>query len=655
LSGENLAQGPAQMEVPGESGSSMPETPVEIIGVVVPSRVSEVIPEYVTPSIPASHGDLFVTETPKPKRRKPRPTGLGNEPATPNRILAPELPVVTAPVAATTFDSLDFVDNAINASSLFIPADPAGAAGPEHVVSVTNVSIQFHDKSGTPLLDSVAGGDVTGISLASFFAALSPANPTFDPKVIYDQDAGRFVVVTLELQDVFLGDASDASRILLAVSDDSNPLGAWYMVAVDSKVTIGVDSWADYPGFAVDEEAVYVTANMFGFFTSGATFTGNRVWIFDKFTGAGGGLYGGGTATVSLVNPVPVGGFEGTTQPAHIFGTAPTVPNVGTWFVYFSGLSNGSAEFLQVSRLDNPVGPGVLTLSGPFFLNLGDIDDLSGEIPDAPQLGTAETVETNDRRTLNAVWRNDGLYTVATIDPKTGDTDAGQATAHWIEVDTTIPGTPVLADQGNIGGEDIAVGTHTFFPSITVNDSDDLAIGFSASAPTIYPSSFYTTRTATDAAGTTTGSATLALGLDYYIRTFDSTPACDTPAASNRWGDYSGMATDPFDQCFWAYNKHAVVRGSGLTGGCNGRPAIEDGRWGTAFAYFCESCATNLELSSKTVSGSESFSTRDNLTASTVTVESTGDLTITSGSVLLDNGFAVDLGGELSITIGPCM
>ena len=54
------------------------------------------------------------------------------------------------------------------------------------------------------------------------------------------------------------------SRILLAVSKTSTPAtataGDWFFHAINAKTVIGgVEHWADYPGFAVDEEAVYIT------------------------------------------------------------------------------------------------------------------------------------------------------------------------------------------------------------------------------------------------------------------------------------------------------------------------------------------------------------------------------------------------------------
>ncbi len=160
--------------------------------------------------------------------------------------------------------------------------------------------------------------------VGSFFAPLAPVNRLFDPKAIYDQYAGRFLVVALERQDP----PSNTSRILLAVSDDSDPNGSWYFHAINSKINInGNDTWADYPGFAVDEEAVYITNNMFTFVTR--EFAGSLLWIVDKQP-----FYSGGAASVAVYDPSGAvgGGLAATTmQPAHIFGSAPA--GVGTWLV----------------------------------------------------------------------------------------------------------------------------------------------------------------------------------------------------------------------------------------------------------------------------------------------------------------------------------
>jgi hypothetical protein len=453
-----------------------------------------------------------------------------------------------------SFEAANFDTNITTFGSVFIPPDPIAASGPNHVVNVFNVSIEWYTKAGVRQNQQ---------SLFSFFSSQSPTTSTFDPKVIYDQYNGRFVVVTLEK-------TATNSFIYLAVSDDSDPNGIWYFQTIPSLVTIGMTNyWADYPGFAVDSGAIYITNNMFDLPTS-TLYGGVRLWIVDKGAGTG-GLYDGSTSTVNIYDPYALSGFPGfatTTQPAHMFGTAPT--NVGSFLVSYSGLSGGGVESVQVVRVDNP-------LTGPTFnrqtVSAGDIDNTAiNPIPDAPQMGTATLIETNDRRALNAVWRNNELWMSATVLPPSG-VDTGQATAHWFELNTTTLATLTLSDQGDVGGEDIASGTYTFFPSVAVDAYGNVGIGFSASAATIYASAYYAGRDSGDPAGTVDSSVLLASGTDVYTRTFGS--------GRNRWGDYSGISLDPADEAtFWVYNEYAITRGTPTN------PGPEDGRWGTRYGSF---------------------------------------------------------------------
>ena len=448
----------------------------------------------------------------------------------------------------TTYEGINFDENATLNGSYFIPPDPIGAAGPNHLVSVVNCAIEWFTKAGVKQNSQRLGRNSGGL-VGSFFATLGPLNATFDPKVIYDQYNGRFIVITLEQQS-----SPQASRILVAVSQTSNPNDGWYFHSINSLINIGSNSWADYPGLAVGTDAIYITANMFTF--SGGGYAGGRLWIIAKSP-----FYSGGTATVTVHNPYPAG--QATTyQPAHMFGTPQS--NVGTFLIAYSGLSDGTNEYVNVVRVDNP-------LSAPTFnfqqFSLGNIDNTTGAYNNAPQLGTPTLIATNDRRSLNAVWRNNSLWSVFCIVPPSG-VDAGQVTAHWVRINTTTLGSLTLTDQGNIGGESIATGCFTFFPSIAVNSSNDVCIGFSASAATIYPGAYFTGRVSSDPAGFTINPDSVRRGRDYYIRTFGS--------GSNRWGDYSGSCVDPADdQTFYVFNQYAFTRGTPFGG--------EDGRWATAF------------------------------------------------------------------------
>jgi len=492
-----------------------------------------------------------------PESSVPLPA-LGEQPQPP----APDAPIPLAPLDLLdgTIEGINIDEDGTN-NSLWIgsiPPDPIGAAGRADLVSVVNTSIEVHSKTGTQRASQ---------SLASLFSPLTPLS-LFDPKVIYDQFADRFVVVVLDATEVSAGDPSDTSRILLAASDDDDPMGTWYLHAVDSVVSIGeTDHWADYPGFAVDEEAIYITANMFPF--GAGLMGGTRLWIVDKAA-----LYANGSPAVTVHDPqvetgltAAIGGGILVMQPAHVFGTAPG--GLGTFLVMYGGLSDGVDEALAVLRVDDPLGSPVFAAYQ--FVELDNVDDTSAAMPDAPQQGTAELIETNDRRSLHAVWRDNSLWMTTTVVPPSGD-DAGQATAHWVEIDTSDVDALSLADQGSVGGNDIDTDAYTFMPSIAVDADGNVGIGFALSSPSDYAGAYYTGRRASDPAGTVRATKTLAAGQGPYLRTFSGT--------RNRWGDYSGMALDPVDEVtFWVFNEYALTQG--LTDA-----NLHDGRWGTKWGSF---------------------------------------------------------------------
>ncbi len=465
--------------------------------------------------------------------------------------------------AITPILGINFDTDADLSGYYHIPPDPHGAVGPLHLVAVNNTSIWWANKDGTSQVSKRLGKNAS-TAIGSFFETLSPVNGTFDPKVIYDQYNGRFVVITLERAQNSSAaiDPANTSRILVAVSATSDPNGTWYYHAINSKINVsGTEAWADYPGLAIGPDAIFITSNLFSY---AGSYQGSRLWIIQKGNGSG-GFYEGGSASVSIYDPATLASVDAVTmQPAHMFGVLPN--NVVTYLVRYSGFNDKINEYLSIIEVNG-------TSLAPTFTNtwilLGDIDNLS-TMNNAPQNGSTDSIETNDRRTLQAVWRNNFLYSTETIIPNSG-VDANQATAHWTKMNASVAGGLALFDQGICGGEDIASGTYTFMSSIAVNVNDEMVLGFAASAPTIYPGAYYAGRIPTDPAGTTPYTGTLKAGEDYYYRTFGG--------SRNRWGDYSGMSVDPADDItFWIYNEYASTRGTVFSS-----YPTEDGRWATAF------------------------------------------------------------------------
>lgn len=495
----------------------------------------------------------------------------------------PSVPALRESYASLTFDQIALV----NDNNFFhIPPDPHGAVGRRHIVTVVNTAIAWYTK----------GGERQEVySLSDFFAPLNPRTNTFDPKVLYDPFADRFVVLTLERTDASSDpNAGNTSFIFLAVSDDSDPNGAWYYQKINAKLrfvnanTGDIEAhWFDYPGFAFDEEAIYVTGNMFTF-GNPIYYGGSRVLILAKGKGSG-GLYDGGVSEATFYDPK-----EETNAPfdlgyrvARVIGAASS--GVGTWLVEYSGLYSleTGVNFLSIVRIDDPLDSPSFTQN---FVALGNVDDNDAPMPDAPQRGTTARIETNSRRALDAVWRDDALWMTTTIVPPISDAgDAGQATAYWVRVDTAPLGAPAVENQGQIGGEAIAEGTYTFFPSVAVNASGNAAFTFSASASTIYPGAYVTGRRPSMAHGATIGAYVLQRGEDYYVRTFGG--------AENRWGDYTAAVVDPTDGSFWFINQAALARGTTFNG--------ESGRWGVFFGRAPARLPARLDVFSAAAAGGD--------------------------------------------------
>jgi len=87
--------------------------------------------------------------------------------------------------------------------------------------------------------------------------------------------------------------------------------------------------------------------------------------------------------------------------------------------------------------------------------------------------------------------------------------------------------------------------------SLAMDQSQDIALGYSLSSSSIFPTIMYTGRQVTDPAGTMESEAQIFAGTGSQTDT------------SNRWGDYTSMAIDAADDCtFWYTNQYYVTTAS---------------------------------------------------------------------------------------------
>jgi Tfp pilus assembly protein PilE len=87
--------------------------------------------------------------------------------------------------------------------------------------------------------------------------------------------------------------------------------------------------------------------------------------------------------------------------------------------------------------------------------------------------------------------------------------------------------------------------------SIAMDQSGDMALGYSVSSSSVYPSVYFTGRVATDAPGSMEGEQLVINGTGSQT------------GGLSRWGDYSAMTVDPTDDCtFWYTQEYIQSTGS---------------------------------------------------------------------------------------------
>lgn len=427
----------------------------------------------------------------------------------------PTAPTDTSPPAVASFQALN--DN--NAS---IPPDTHGAVGPNHLMTTLNTQVRIQDRSGN-ILSTVA--------LDSFWASVNGGSSAFDPKVLYDPYGNRWMFVSCDDAD------TTHSGLLIAVSATNDPTGIWYKYRINAADT----NWIDYPSLGFNKNWIAVTVNIYN---GSGSFIRHEIYAFHKAT-----LYAGGSAAHTRLLPTASGWAPAITQDSNLEQ------------LYFIRRHSSVSGLLRMGTLSGVVGAesfveNAINITSPqggwsqYPANLADF---------APQLGSSQKIQNGDDRIQNVVYRNGWLWAAHTIFLPAGGTPT-RSSVQWWQI---TPGTaPALVQNGRI--DDPSSVLFYAYPSIAVNQHNDVLIGFSRFSSTQYASGNYAFRASSDPANTLRADVVLKAGEAKYYKTFDGT--------KNRWGDYSNTVVDPTNDIdFWTIQEYASTP--------NPSPSYD--RWGT--------------------------------------------------------------------------
>jgi len=280
------------------------------------------------------------------------------------------------------------------------------------------------------------------------------------------------------------------------------------------------NNWADFPALGVDNQALYVTSNMFAF---GGAFQYAKIRVIPKA-----GPYGGGAAPffdfTGMKNANNSVAF--TIQPCHTFGAPQIEYLVNTGFP--------SGNFLTVWRI-------VFQGAVPALLRTQVAVSPYSLAPNADQPGGVAPLNTGDVRALHAVFRGDSIWTAFTTAHNWGGPN--RASIQWCQVRAAVP---AVVQQGVYG----ASTAHYFYPAACPDANGNVTMVFSRAGPGEFGTIAYTGRRAIEPLGTLQGSAVLKSGVAKYVGL--------DQGGRNRWGDYNGVASDPANgRVVWFYGEYA--------------------------------------------------------------------------------------------------
>jgi len=408
-----------------------------------------------------------------------------------------------------------------------IPPDVNGAAGPNHLMETLNTEVRISDKNGNELFTT---------TLSSFWSSLPGSSSTFDPKIVYDPYAERWIMITPSSSSLA------ANRMFLAVSLTTDPMGEWNMYSFDPDPTN--ETWFDYPNLGFNKNWIsiggilrdtefepihYVVYSI----DKMAAYEGEPELTINHFL----------TSIGSAI--VPSFTYDENQDELYLISTGP-------------GNDDGNG-YVNLFKLSGEV-------NNPDFELLGSVgvpepwENWSYEYhPDfLPQLDSDEKLNSVDARMHTMINRNDELWAVHHIYLPADNPE--RVAIQWWHLDTI--GT--ILERGRIDDPDN--GFSFAYPSIAVNANEDVFIGHGVFAETQYAGAGYSFKAYYDEPGTLRDFYQYKEGLAPYYKTFSGD--------RNRWGDYSAVFVDPvIDVNFWAMHEYAE------------EPSGQS-QWGTWVAYY---------------------------------------------------------------------
>jgi hypothetical protein len=451
----------------------------------------------------------------RPLRLIPVPHGANVQPDPVVQSSAPGPKVGTT--AGLNFAGIGDTSNTPGNPCNCAPPDTNGAVGATQFVQWVNTAFEVYNKTtGARVIGPTAGN-----ALWAGFGGGCETSNSGDIIAQYDKAAGRWVLT----QPVFTAPFLQC----VAVSTTSDATGTY------NRYAFSEPNFNDYPKLGVWPDGYYMSFNMF----SGNTFLGARACAFDRSN-----MLLGNAATQICFQE---GSSVGSLLPSDLDGT--TAPPAGSPDFYL----NFGTNSLNLWKFHVDFGvPTNSTFTGPTSIPVAAFTAAcSGGGSCIPQPNTRNKLDSlADRLMYRLAYRNRAgtESLVVTHSVTVSSSKRSSVTGlRWYEL-RSPNGTPTVFQQGTYAPAD---GNSRWMGSIAMDNVGDMALGYSVSSSSTFPSIRYTGRVPTDPLGTMEAENSIIAG------------SGSQTSSLHRWGDYSSMSVDPVDDCtFWYTNEYLTATGS---------------------------------------------------------------------------------------------
>lgn len=326
---------------------------------------------------------------------------------------------------------------------------------PDNSMAISNAGLIVSANNDEVLYMNTNGQLLQFLSLSDFVNDPQLNANIYDPKVIYDSQADRFVLTVLH------GSTGANSVVILCFSKSNNPQDGWWKYYLPGNV-LQNNNWFDYPSLGVSNNEVYITGNLF---TSGNNqFTQAIVFQVQKAQG-----YNGGSLNWVFWHNLTSNPFQAFTLSPASWGQQ---GNYGPGILFVS-TSPGQGNAIRLWDLTDD-------LTGNPSLNDFTISVPAYSAPaNASQLGNNDLLVNGDCRIMNAFFLNNTLHYTHCLDA--GGTWGG---FRYGRVNVQNLGHQQVV-IGAVGNSDLAYPAVASFASGTNDPS--VMIAFTRSSPSIFP------------------------------------------------------------------------------------------------------------------------------------------------------------------------